>query len=365
MKLKIFSICVIMGNLIYGQIETPSILKKIKVSGSIQSNVYLENNFSSNIDIKKSKLSVRRMRLKLKGHLLEHLKYKVQFDFGKNSKLIDAAIIYEYTPNLSIHFGQMNIPFNLSSQSSSSKLNLVDFSFIGRDFGIERDFGLRIDYANHIGNMHYKIYANVISGEDINSKNSDGGLVYAIRGEIFPIGKFTKTNENFVQGDLIMERNFKFSIGGGYMYSDRVKTNKNIKPIFLSKNIYHQGFTVDFVAKYQGWDFAYEGIYRNAITAHFVSKDDFIFAGNGHDMSTGYMFTKNWGVTYKYSMRTMEKGAKPLIPDESRNTIGINRYLLGHKIKLQTDFTLKTQTHYHTNKDTHSWFWRFQVQVSF
>ncbi len=365
MKLTLLSVCIGVSNIIYAQNSTSkSILNKMKFSGNIQSHMYLQNDFSNDIDLKKTQLYIRRMRLKVKGDLFKNLKYKVQFNFGKSARLLDAAIIYKYSSNLSIYFGQMNTPFNITSYSSSSKLHFVDFGFVSREFGIERDFGLRIDYTNHIGNMHYKIYANIITGEDINSKNVDGGLVYIIRGEIFPLGKFTKGNENFIQGDLAIEKDLKLSIGGGYMYSDNVKTTRNIKPKFLSKNVYYHGFAADVVAKYKGWSFAYEGIYRNSITPHFVSKDDFIFAGNGQDVSIGYMLSPYFELTYRYAKRTMEKEAKIFAPDESRNTIGIGKYLSGHKTKLQTDFTLKTQTD-HTGKDTQFWFWRFQLQVAF
>ena len=365
---KLCTFC-ILGLYAYSQAQEKQIKSQyptMKMSGFMQGLLYLEKDTEKHFNIKKIEPYVRRMRFIIKGTIMEGMTYKAQFNFFKTTRLFDAYVKYEKNKNWSVYFGQMNIPFNLISLTSSAKLHLIDFGFVSREFGVERGFGLRMDFKNYWNSskIYHKWHIAVSAGEYINNKNEDEGFLYMIRQVLYPLGAFSKGNDIYVQGDLAKEQNLKLALGLGYLYADKVKTSSQIIYQKLSKQVSYHGFTADFITKYKGFSLTYEGIWRHPTDAHFISKNDFIFAGNGQDISLGYMLNKHYEVAYRYAHRQMIDKAHKFVPNEKRNTLAISRFLKGHNAKLQTDFTFKQQTFYNGQKVL-LYFWRFQLHISF
>ena len=62
------------------------------------------------------------------------------------------------------------------------------------------------------------------------------------------------------------------------------------------------------------------------------------YTGTGISMQAGYMFKNNYEIAARYTA---------ISPDEvvdqkdNRYTLGLNKYIVGHKLKIQTDFTYR------------------------
>ena len=119
-------------------------------------------------------------------------------------------------------------------------------------------------------------------------------------------------------------------------------------------------FFADLMFKYQGLSVMIEYADKSAPLGPLVFDQDNTvigeyFTGTGININGGYMFRNNVEVALRYTGIDAE-----IATDEKQYTIGLNKFFVGHKLKIQTDYTL-------INRDgsQNSAQWRTQVDIHF
>ena len=81
--------------------------------------------------------------------------------------------------------------------------------------------------------------------------------------------------------------------------------------------------------------------------------------GDGLNLQMGYLFPKNWEVSGRYTTVTLDKNitGKGV---ESQYTFGLSRYIVGHKLKVQTDLS-----YLDSEFRSDEWMWRLQFEMHF
>jgi len=335
------------------------------------------------IDSKKDRISAetRRMRLRFDGFIGKpNFLYTIQLSFaardvggkikeGENMQLIrDAVVSYRPNKHWIFSFGQTKLPGNRQRINSSGVLQFSDRTINNAKFSIDRDFGFQVyNLKGFDERFSYNFKTAISTGEGRNdTENSDTGLAYTGKIEMFPFGKFTK-NGSFFEGDLIREKLPKLMISGAYSYND--KTNKTRgqtgEKLFEKRNI--NSLFLDAMLKYKGWAFTTAYMNRTSdkpITTNPQDNSDisFVYVGEGMDYQLSYLFTNNFEILARYSEQKIHKNIKNLIPNQNQYSIGVNKYLLEHAFKIQAEFTFDEFT-YADKSSKNGWYFRFQIEI--
>ncbi len=299
----------------------------------------------------KNSMLVRRARLKFSGFAFTpKLKYKIELglsnkDMGGATKytnnapryILDAVVKWNFYQNFSLWAGQTKLPGNRERVVSSGNLQFVDRSMLNKKFNIDRDLGLQLRH-------HFKLSDNFIvreafalsQGEGRNIvKGNQGGHQYTARIELLPFGKF-KSKGDYSGSDLKREETPKLAIGATYNFNDKTKK------IDKSKGEYKDGIFdittvfVDAMFKYKG--FSFMGEYANRKNMETLSKG--VMKDYSANLQAGYLFKNNIELAGRYTTVKV-KGT-----DFSTNfyTLGLSKYIVGHKLKVQTDITYEDIT---------------------
>ena len=331
-----------------------------------------------------SNLLVRRARLKFSGFAYSpKLKYKLELglsnrDIGKASSftneapkyILDAVVKWNFSGNFVLWFGQTKLPGNRERVISSGDLQQVDRSLLNSRFNIDRDMGFQLrHHFNLTDTFIVKEMFAVSQGEGRNITTGNlGGHQYTSRVELLPFGKFTSKGD-YRGSDLKFEPAPKLALGftydfnndavknrsnqGSYMTNDTGFYSTNISTVFVDAMYKHKGFSV--MAEYA---------YRDAEDAFAKNSDgtltgDLVQVGNALNLQTGYLLSKTLEISGRYTNIDWDsditgKGV------ENQYTLGLSKYIVGHKLKVQTDVSyldLATKTN--------QFMYRLQVDIHF
>ena len=331
-----------------------------------------------------SNLLVRRARLKFSGFAYSpKLKYKLELglsnrDIGKASSftneapkyILDAVVKWNFSGNFVLWFGQTKLPGNRERVISSGDLQQVDRSLLNSRFNIDRDMGFQLrHHFNLTDTFIVKEMFAVSQGEGRNITTGNlGGHQYTSRIELLPFGKFASKGD-YRGSDLKFEPAPKLALGftydfnndavknrsnqGSYMTNDTGFYSTNISTVFVDAMYKHKGFSV--MAEYA---------YRDAEDAFAKNSDgtltgDEVQVGNALNLQTGYLLSKTLEISGRYTNIDWDsditgKGA------ENQYTLGLSKYIVGHKLKVQTDVSyldLATKTN--------QFMYRLQVDIHF
>jgi len=94
--------------------------------------------------------------------------------------------------------------------------------------------------------------------------------------------------------------------------------------------------------KYKGFAFMGEYANREADAPIAVEKDgtatgDTVLEGDAFNFQASYLFKNNYEFTGRYSAINYYQVSGAA--DDDQYTFGISKYVVGHKLKVQTDFT--------------------------
>lgn len=326
---------------------------------------------------------IRRARLKFDGWAYSpKLKYKIELglsnrdisganQFNRNTPriILDAVLKWNFYENFELWAGQAKLPGNLERVVSSANLQLTDRSILNSRFNIDRDLGLQLHHLTQLGEkffMREKIALSQGEGRNVTEGNL-GGLQYTGRLEFFPFGKFTNKGEYF-QADLMREATPKLMIGATYNFNDdAVRTRSSLGSyLFLDDNsLYNTDITtvfVDAMFKYQGFSFMAEYANRDAdapvarIQGENTPSGDVVLVGNALNFQGGYVFTNNYEIAGRFTTNSYDDVTGRL--DEKQYTLGASKYIVGHKLKVQTDVSYNTLD---GNQDNITWTTGFEL----
>jgi len=306
---------------------------------------------------------VRRARLKFNGFAFSpKLKYKIELGLSNRDIsgaspytsdapgiILDAVMKYNFAKNLEFWFGQTKLPGNRERVISSANLQQVDRSLLNGTFNIDRDLGFQLRHHFNLTNKFVvREVLSVAQGEGRNvTKGNLGGFQYTGRVELLPFGNFIGGGD-YIGGDLKREPTPKLAIGGSYDYNvDASKTRSNMGSYMLNDvGTYQTDIStlfLDAMFKYNGFSFMAEYANRDAADAIAKNSDgtetgDVVLVGDGLNFQTGYVFKSNWEVSGRLSHIKLDENITGK-EAENQYTLGVSRYIVGHKLKVQSDLS--------------------------
>lgn len=316
-----------------------------------------ENTTTNNWD---DRFLIRRARLKFEGFAYSpKLEYKIELglsnsDIGSDipeqtnnadNIILDAVAKWHITPNLSLWIGQTKLPGNRERVISSQKMQFVDRSLLNSRFNIDRDAGLQLHHEHQLGTIILREIGSLSMGEgrDITINNS-GGYDYTGRFEILPLGDF-ESEGDYVGSDISREENPKLSLAATFDYNDDATREQGQLGDFLSDTRDLRTLFVDAMFKYNGFSAMAEYANRKAPDGPVVLVDEFgdveetFVTGDAFNIQAGYLFPTNWEVAGRYT--NYEPTNVTALTPEKQYTLGINKYIVGHSLKVQGDATLQ------------------------
>jgi len=306
---------------------------------------------------------VRRARLKFDGYAFSpKLEYKIELglsnrdisgasEFTNNAPryILDAVIKWNFYENFELWFGQTKLPGNRERVISSGDLQLVDRSLVNSRFNIDRDMGFQLRHHFNLTNQFVvKEMFALSQGEGRNVTTGNlGGHQYTWRLELLPFGDFESKGDYF-GSDLKREEAPKWSLAATYDHNNNaVKTRSNLGSYMVTDNGFFETnintLFVDTMFKYQGFSLMAEYADRNASDPIAKNSDgtltgDEVQVGNGLNVQAGYLFKNNFEVSGRFTNVKLDEvitGRKP----ENQYTLGVSKYIVGHKLKVQTDIS--------------------------
>ncbi|MBK8227019.1 MAG: porin [Flavobacteriales bacterium] len=321
-------------------------------------------------------LRIRRLRLRLDGHVLARkLRYYVQLNFSRADldlegdviaqPLRDALVYYYFGTNFYVGFGQGKLPGNRQRVISSGNQQFPDRSIANAAFTLDRDVGAFAYWTIPIGEQLVQLKGALTSGEGRGALIGNNGICYTGRLEWLPFGQFANSGD-FSEGDLEMEAMPRLSLAAGYSYNDDAIRSGGQ----LGQELYAPTdmgtFIADAVLKYQGWALSAEAFQRDSdepITTSETGAVRFVTSGQGLNAQLSKHFRSHWEIASRYTIVRPTGEVTALRARTEESLLGINRYLNGHRIKLQWYAGYRwTEGMAAFDHDGNSWTTLFQVE---
>ncbi len=306
---------------------------------------------------------VRRARLKFDGYAFSpKLKYKLELglsnrDIGGASPftnnapryILDAVIKWNFYENFVLWAGQTKLPGNIERVISSGNMQLVDRSLLNARFNIDRDMGLQLrHHINLNDDFVIREIAAFSQGEGRNITTGNlGGHQYTGRIEVLPLGLFKGKND-YLGSDLIREESPKLLLAATYDYNQNAVKTRSNQGRFMATDFgfYETDIStifVDLMFKYRGFSLMGEFANRDADAPVARNSDgtptgDIVQVGHGLNLMSGYLFKNNWELTGRYTTTDIDEQITG-VGKEDQYTFGVSKYIVGHKLKVQSDVT--------------------------
>ena len=338
-------------------------------------------------NVNETSFLTRRARLKFDGYAYSpKLKYKVELGLSNRDLsgasqytsnapryILDAVLQWNFYQNFELWFGQTKLPGNRERVISSGNLQQVDRSLLNSRFTIDRDFGFQLrHHFNLTETFIVKEIFSLAQGEGRNITTGNlGGHQYTGRIELLPFGNFASKGD-YKGSDLKREKKPKLAIGLSYDYNNNaVKTRSNqgsymtidgVADAYFETNI--NTVFLDAMFKYNGVSLMAEYSDRTASDAFAKNSDgsltgDEVQVGKGLNLQMGYLFNNDIELSGRYTHIELDKNITGKNP-ESQYTLGLSKYIVGHKLKVQTDIS-----HLEIEGSNNKLMYRLQVDFHF
>ncbi len=384
MKIKLLTtlMCCLWVGFISAQIKAPKFGKGLQITAQdssftmkigfrfqtlFQSDWSVAEDDLGSLEDRSSRVFIRRSRLKFNGFAFTpKLKYKAELALsnrdngGGNSDnfsnaaniILDAAIEWNFYNNFSLWAGQGKLPGNRERVVSSGNLQFVDRSRLNSRFTLDRDVGIMLKYHHTFG-QKFLVQETVAwtsgEGKNITAANVGGSSV-TMKVEAFPFGQF-KSKGAYVGSAVKRETEPKLAIAFAYDINKSAGRERGRKGSFIPVNrdgsFSGQDLTnihIDLMFKYQGISLMAE--YANTATTDgpvvFSPEGEEIgtyYTGTGVNVALGYMFKNNVEIAGRWTDIKPEEG---VASDETQYTLGLSKFIVGHKLKVQSDITYRS-----------------------
>lgn len=337
-----------------------------KFQATFRSRVQMRNSFQHDgaKDLNTNEAQIKTLRFFASGYALSpDLKYTIQLAFGSgdfekdsSSPIFDAFVEYVKLRDLNIRVGQYFVPFDRARTIREFALHFVDRQGVVRELTLDRDVGIMFSSQDLFGLNGKLAYHLFVGGGDGRNRvadkaNASGpqkpGVLGVARVTVRPMGPFDDDQE----GDLTRSAKPRLAIGAGVGYNvstDRQKSTYG--------NTYTQGTfnylhaAADLVFKWHGLSLLTEGVLREANKKQNAGTDadgnavvERSRSGFGYFVQAGQMLTDQWELTARWDDLHARKGTDPAFVKEVKASgrqagAGLNLYLNGHFLKLQSDY---------------------------
>ncbi|MDG1252054.1 MAG: hypothetical protein P8N56_00040 [Schleiferiaceae bacterium] len=299
--------------------------------------------------------------------LSEKVTLFTQMNFSDGSPLLDGFLSFRASKRTRFSVGQRpNVGNNREMQFYEDQLAFVNRSSISTTFSKSgREFGLQAIHHFTLGNVIVEPMWSVTSGDGRNSFGIDsrdvdlGGLKYAGRIDLYPLGEFSKGNDVGTT-DLVGEESLKFVLGlsGSYNQGASDRVGEGHGEIFFydasGKPAYpdFRKWSADVLMKYRGFSLLTEVVQTtatnllelrttplptSALMPTMIS--NYLVLGTGYHALAEYRKGDHWGVQGRYSIiyAEFEENAQSLIHTNATWTGGITYYLMGNDAKIHLE----------------------------
>lgn len=327
---------------------------------------------------------VRRARLKFNGFAFSpKLRYKLELglsnrdisgasEFTSNAPryILDAVVKWNFHKNFELWFGQTKLPGNRERVISSGNLQQVDRSLLNSRFNIDRDAGIQLRHYFKLSEKFVvKEIFSIAQGEGRNITSGNlGGHQFTSRVEFLPFGKFTSGGD-YLGSDLKREKTAKLAVGVTYDHNNNAVKNRSNQGSYMvtDTGFYETNINtlfVDAMFKYQGFSLMAEYADRNAKDPFAKNSDgtltgDEVQVGNGLNLQAGYLLTNDWEVSGRYTNIELDANITGKNP-ESQYTLGVSKYIVGHKLKIQSDVSYLSK-----DESNNGFMYRLQFDIHF
>lgn len=329
-----------------------------------------------NLGVDEFEMMVRRLRLRLGGHILSpKLEYDVQLSFSKSdldldeqdkAQIIrDAILYYHFNDKFYMGFGQTKLPGNRQRVNSSGELQFYERSVVNSTFTLDRDFGFFGYYTHQIANSLLLLKGAVTTGDGRNALPSNNGLAYTGRVEFLPFGSFTNEGD-YSEGDLEFEENPKLALGAAFSknFNATKSGGQYGEDLYGTRDL--SSIIVDAIFKYRGWAASSEFIKRDAddpITRNLQGDIRHIFTGHGLNTQLSKMLSQKTELAFRYAFVDPEEEIASVQERSDEALVGLTRYINGHKIKVQGNLGYNwVDGEAHTSHRANHWIAMFQVE---
>ena len=306
---------------------------------------------------------VRRARIKFDGFAYSP-KLKYNFELGLSNRdiaganqfnsntprfIFDAVVMWNFANNWELWAGQTKLPGNVERVVSSGDLQLIDRSLLNSRFNIDRDLGVQLRHKSDLGGgflMREKLSISQGEGRNVTSGN-EGGLQYTARLEFLPFGNF-KSKGDYSESDLEREPKPKLMVGFTYNLNQDAVRVQGFTGDYMFRSdgsLYETDQTtlfVDAMFKYNGLSFMGEFAKRIAKDPVAIDIDgtptgNVVLTGRALNLQAGYVFKNNYEVVGRFTTLDYEAVTEAL--PTSQYTLGVSKYIVGHKLKVQSDLS--------------------------
>jgi hypothetical protein len=307
---------------------------------------------------------IRRARLKFDGFAYSpKLKYKIELglsnrdlsganQFNRNTPryILDAVLMWHFAKNWELWAGQTKLPGNVERVISSGNLQLINRSLLNSRFTLDRDIGLQLRHKFYLGDtflIREKVALSQGEGRNVTEGN-EGGLQYTARLELLPFGAF-KSKGDYSASDLKREEKPKLSLAFTYDLNADAVRERSVMGDYMFKSdgtLYETDQTtvfVDAMYKHNGFSFMGEYAKRTADAPVALDTDgvtptgDIVLVGNALNLQAGYLFKSNYEIAGRFTTLDYETVANAL--PVKQYTLGLNKFVHGHKLKVQSDIS--------------------------
>lgn len=307
-----------------------------------------------------NEVSVRTLRFSTYGYLLTpDFKYLIQLAFGSGdfekdnpSPIFDAYVEYVGVRDLNVRFGQYFVPFDRARTIREFALQFVDRQIVVRELTLDRDVGLMLYSTDLFGwgsRLAYNFFLGSGDGRNrVNDLVTQKPSVLALaRLIVRPFGAFDDDQE----GDLTRTPKPKLAIGVAGAYNKATsRDHSTYGAVYAHGTFDYAHAEADLVFKWHGFSLMAEGVLRqaNRDSKTFTNPDgstvvEYSRSGFGYLAQAGQMVTSKVELTARWDDLHNRKGTDPalrkLVLSSGRQVGGgLNVYLNGHMLKLQTDY---------------------------
>ena len=311
---------------------------------------------------------VRRSRLKFDGFAYSpKLRYKIELglsnrdmsggnEFNRNTPryILDAVIMWQFAKDWELWAGQTKLPGNIERVVSSGDLQLIDRSLLNSRFTIDRDMGIQIRHKTNLGGdflMREKFSLSQGEGRNVTEGN-EGGLQYTGRIELLPFGTF-KSKGDYTQSDLKREEIPKLMLSMTYNYNQGAVRERGFAGDYMLRadgSIYETDQTTIFIdAMYKHNGFSFMGEYAKRTAGDEIATEvdgvtptgDVVLTGNALNLQAGFLFKSNYEIAARFT--TLEFEAVTAKEPTKQYTLGFNKFVVGHKLKVQSDLSYTSE----------------------
>lgn len=317
-------------------------------------------------------VNINTLRLWLSGHAYRpEFKYSLQFAFagkdyrdGAVSPVYDAYVDYKAHRDFDVRAGQFFVPFDRLRTVREWALQMAERPRPVAELTLDRDVGVAF-YSDHFlddeSPLAYRVGVFGGGGTNLTTGKEPGALLVA-RLELRPLGDL----DDDVEGDLARRDKPGLAVGAGIAQdfnTNRQRTTTG--PTFAGGTTDATHAAVDLVFKWMGFALEGEWLWKKSAEDAIESVDDdgapvteFTRSGAGWVVQASYVADPPIEVVGRLARLTAASGTDPAFVTEADDRgqelgAGINYYLNGHRLKLQTTWIARTNPDFDFGEASH------------